>query len=73
VILPHTGRQLWQFLIIDSRRSTCSKTSRGLDDEEVLKLACVGPEELTAQTFPACFGELAQGECLDLAASPPGR
>jgi hypothetical protein len=32
----------------------------GLDDDEVLKLACVGPEELSAQTFPACFGELAR-------------
>ena len=32
----------------------------GLDDEEVLKLACLGPEELSAQTFPVCFGELAR-------------
>ena len=32
----------------------------GLDDDEVLKLACLGPEELSAQTFPACFGELAR-------------
>jgi hypothetical protein len=32
----------------------------GLDDEEVLKLACLGPEELSAQTFPICFGELAR-------------
>jgi hypothetical protein len=32
----------------------------GLDDDEVLKLACVGPEELSAQTFPACVGELAR-------------
>jgi AAA ATPase domain len=32
----------------------------GLDDDEVLKLACMGPEELSVQTFPACFGELAR-------------
>jgi hypothetical protein len=32
----------------------------GLDDDEVLNLACGGPEELSTQTFPACFGELAR-------------
>ena len=60
MILPRTERQLWQSLHNRQQTLNLLDDIHGLDDDEVLKLACVGPEELSAQTFPACFGELAR-------------